>query len=475
MKLKTLSLVNYRGFEQLEIDFQDDVNVIAGVNGVGKSSILDAIRILYSRGLPRFTPANIRPLAFVEEDIQQSKISALVSCTFEHKLQAYQIEAQRIDSGRLEELSLDLKIVRAKIEGSREPDSAHLLPELQREEKSLRKLFKSETERWSFLNALPSSTAKMNPTDEKLENRRIKKQASSDQLNPVVMYFSVDRQLVRPAPSYQSQKPLSVSGAYLNALDARPVRLPSFASWFRAQEALGGPRRQTILQKIHHAAYEFLGMHFMIKSTEYKPGWVFFLDKEGTLLTVSQLSDGERNILALVFDIARRLSLANPDLDDPIADGKAIVLIDELELHLHPSWQRQVLRRLKNTFKNCQFIVTTHSPQVIGEVEARSLILLGHHDGKVIKEKASQTLGMDSNWILLHLMGTEERDEETKEELRKIQQAVTEKDLGSARELINQLELKRGIFAALQASKSLLDRFELLERKNAKKDRKSVV
>src|SRR5262249_1605382 len=145
---------------------------------------------------------------------------------------------------------------------------------------------------------------------------------------------------------------------------------------------------------------------------EEHPTLRFIVEKNGMPLALDQLSDGERGLLAVIFDITRRLAIANPELDDPIAEGKAIVLIDEIELHLHPTWQRQVLRRLRNTFKSCQFIVTTHSPQVIGQVWPRCLHLLEHseQDKRIVVHHTSQSFGMDSNWILQNIMGSLARD-----------------------------------------------------------------
>lgn len=75
------------------------------------------------------------------------------------------------------------------------------------------------------------------------------------------------------------------------------------------------------------------------------------------------MSDGYRIIVALVADIASRLAEANPQLENPLL-GEGIVLIDEADLHLHPSWQRRFLKDLSNTFPNIHFITTTHSPLI---------------------------------------------------------------------------------------------------------------
>jgi predicted ATP-binding protein involved in virulence len=92
-------------------------------------------------------------------------------------------------------------------------------------------------------------------------------------------------------------------------------------------------------------------------------------------LGLAQLSDGERCFLAIVTDLSRRLVLANPQLENPL-EGHGIVLIDELELHLHPKWQRGVVENLRTTFRNIQFIATTHSPFVIQSLRPGELINL---------------------------------------------------------------------------------------------------
>ena len=117
------------------------------------------------------------------------------------------------------------------------------------------------------------------------------------------------------------------------------------------------------------------------------------------------LSDGQRIVLTLVGDLVRRATTLNPDR--VLEDTPGVVLIDELDLHLHPKWQRHVIRDLRTTFPSIQFIATTHSPQLIGEAEPEEVILLG--DEQAVNP--SQSYGMDSNWILRHVMGAEKRDD----------------------------------------------------------------
>src|SRR6058998_1031479 len=98
----------------------------------------------------------------------------------------------------------------------------------------------------------------------------------------------------------------------------------------------------------------------------------------------------------MVLDLARRLSQANEGTSDPLTEGRAVVLIDEIDLHLHPKWQRQIVHNLTAAFPRCQFIATTHSPQVIGEVEHERVQIIA--DGLVYSP--THSYGVDSSRVL---------------------------------------------------------------------------
>lgn len=136
------------------------------------------------------------------------------------------------------------------------------------------------------------------------------------------------------------------------------------------------------------------------------------LTKDNLELDAQQLSQGEKTILTLVGDLARRLSLLNPMLENPF-EGRGIVLIDEIDLHLHPHWQQQIIERLLTTFPNLQFIISTHSPQVISTVPERcirileeSLNELGEKVIKIVSPRY-QTKGLTNNDALLYGMKTD--------------------------------------------------------------------
>ena len=122
----------------------------------------------------------------------------------------------------------------------------------------------------------------------------------------------------------------------------------------------------------------------------------------------------------MVLDLTRRLAQANPAMEDPASEAEAVVLIDEIELHLHPKWQRQIVHKLRTTFPLCQFIATTHSPQVIGEVEYDRIHVLA--DGEVYCP--THSFGVDSSRVLEEIMDTPPRTAEVEDLLTKVSQEV---------------------------------------------------
>lgn len=118
-------------------------------------------------------------------------------------------------------------------------------------------------------------------------------------------------------------------------------------------------------------------------------------------LTLNELSGGYRTLLAVVSDLARRMAQANPTLG---TDSEAIVLIDEVDLHLHPEWQQTVLDSLRRAFPNAQFIVTTHSDQVIASVEAKHVMRLDRVADGVAAFRPTSTYGATPNRVIEDVM-----------------------------------------------------------------------
>ncbi|MCT7974437.1 AAA family ATPase [Laspinema olomoucense] len=168
-----------------------------------------------------------------------------------------------------------------------------------------------------------------------------------------------------------------------------------------------------------------------------KPRLYMAIDKNGEALNVAQLSQGEKSLMALVGDIARRLAMLNPALENPL-EGDGIVLIDEVDLHLHPSWQRSLCDRLMETFPNCQFVLTTHSPLVISDCQ--NLLVYTLNNGELKRENSQY--GQDANTVLLEVMNTSFRNEKIEIEINDLLDAIQDMRLREAKELLAKLTAK---------------------------------
>ncbi len=159
-----------------------------------------------------------------------------------------------------------------------------------------------------------------------------------------------------------------------------------------------------IKQIVDSLISEFMGDIYSNIEIVIEPKLDILISKRKRKISVMRLSQGEKTLLALVLDIARRLIILNPTLDKPL-HGNGIVLIDEFDLHLHPKWQKDVALKLVKNFPNCQFFLTTHSSLVITETNAKNVFILNEDDnGSVDILRPEQTYGLDSNQILDELM-----------------------------------------------------------------------
>ncbi|OBU50250.1 AAA family ATPase [Stenotrophomonas maltophilia] len=455
MKLRKLTLANYRGFDQLDLNFADDVTVIAGVNGVGKSGVLKALTSALSLGLPKFTVSRESPLGLSDTDVQSGKPGLSMSVTLDldaAKITTDLTHAAPLAADKVETLTKrrdDLRFAtRETRKGSKEEQDIN-------DEIRLIEIQLDHASDISAVRILPDDAA--TDVDELVAVLKEGRQ------QPLAVFYTTSRFLSRLPPALPKTRKLDAATAYDKALNQLEVSLNDFSNWYRVVTSdFDAATKERLFQQLEQAIKTFLPEVRDLALHDVRPPR-FSVTKSGQTLFLEQLSDGERGLLALVFDLTRRLAIANPDSDNPITEGEALVLIDEIELHLHPSWQRRVLRLLQSTFTRCQFVVSTHSPQVIGQVKPEKLRLL-HHDesGKVVVANASQSFGMDSSWILQNIMGVPARDYETEQRLSAIYQAIDEDKLEEARTLAEQLRADIGDFPDLQEALALLDRFTLL-------------
>lgn len=420
MKIQRLSLLNFRGLARLELDFTERTTAFVGVNGVGKSTILDALAIAMSQLTWRINsmPFRARPIAL--DDIRNGSEFARIEVTVELRGQ-----------------SITWAIVTNRKKGKQ-----------------------ADPLRRSELDAL-------NAAVRELENEWDKATSEPpDSYNlPLAVYYDVNRAALEVPLRVKEKLAHNPHEVYQDALDHGGADFKRFFIWFRNfEDAENEARTDNVafrdrgLEAARTAIAAFTGFEGV--RVRRKPKMRMTVSKGGDEFNVLQLSDGERNMLALVGDMARRLSVLNPGLKNP-NEGAGVVLIDEIDLHLHPRWQREVMGKLAKTFPNCQFVISTHSPQVIGELRPESVVLL--RDGEFVGHPQA-TYGLTSGQVLEEVMEASSRTSTVKERIDAIFACLERGVLGQARQLIDELKQDAPDVPELAGAEALLKRKEVLGR-----------
>lgn len=414
MIVTNLQLSHLRAIEAAVFKFSAGFNLIVGVNGVGKSTVLDALRICLSRVLPKIAEVRDQPMSFEPKDIrvglpfmEATMFLDLGGTECQYSRLEWKEQVARDDTKNIEALR------RAILDTERPRDRPRNL---------LRSLAASQS--------LPDSD---NFAPNESEWRKHAKELSSA---PLGVFFATNRSVLTAGRAAKSKSAGGKAAAYAGALVARPWNIRELADWLRVQMTLSA---EIPLAAQHVAALQGAASRFLPECTGLRPGdeaeGTLLIEKAGTSLDVRQLSDGERGVLSMVLDLARRLSQANEGISDPLSEGEAVVLIDEIDLHLHPKWQRQIVRNLVATFPRCQFIATTHSPQVIGEVNHDQIQIIAN--GQVYSPPHS--FGMDSSQVLEEIMDADPRTQEIKNLLARISAEIRQQQFAGARDSLTTL------------------------------------
>jgi len=482
MRVTRLKVANLRVIEAADFRFQPGFNLIVGVNGVGKTSVLDALAVCLSGIVKHTNRLRTRAESLLTNDIRVGAQALTAACGIQLGDAEYEYlihksressEAQAQRSGMPREQVIDT------------PDKAE------------------------FVGTAPKPAATKQPGG-----------------RPIGILFSTRRAAPTERAKSKSAAAGGIAAAFADAFADRELRLVEFAAWMRAQKSLATEKGELIhvLNAFESAASRFLPGYSNIRPTdEVQPkllidhgekvtvrvdklsdteraqlkealGWAEnwmalnwepardmaeahlreayagkraatlveglarflpncehlradpnepdsqLIDRKPTTIEVRHLSDGERGTLAMVLDLTRRLAQANPTMIDPAAEAEAVVLIDEIDLHLHPKWQRQIVQNLTAAFPKCQFIATTHSPQVIGEVEPKRIQIIA--GGQVYSP--THSFGVDSSRVLEEIMEATPRTEEVQDLLSRLSRAIGVGNYRLAHELLAELTVQLG-------------------------------
>jgi predicted ATP-binding protein involved in virulence len=441
MKINRLEIKNFKKFSDYTLDLHPQFTLLIGDNGTGKTSILDALAIAAGVWLvnsPDTTLNNSR------RNILRSEI-------------------------RLEAISLD-----------------SITQFIECRPTQIKAIGTINEQPMQWLRQIKENGYRTSNTESKesldIISKLFKQVAAGAQIwLPVMAYYGAGRSWLpsnqRDPKAITKTSPSRRWDAFYDCFEER-IRIADLHTWFQ-KEAIISVNRQGKMRP----SYEVVKLAILRCIPNAENIWY---DPERSQIVISiqnnpqpfsNLSAGQKMMVALVADLAIKIVTQNaaflPKEIDPdnqalpqiLQQTSGLVLIDEIDVHLHPKWQRQVVDDLKTTFPSIQFVCTTHSPQVLGQLQSEEIRLLHNESqGSQLAITPQKGLGMDSSWILENIMGALSRDPETTEKLDHIFNLIDQNDYASAKEKIACLAEERGgIFPELQQATTLLEQLELLE------------
>lgn len=425
IQLKSLKLKGYRGFrKEIELSFDEHLTVLIGNNGAGKTSILDAIAdFLYwfRHGVtgekidryvfPKLLPSGIKSFKNYDVNNYEERFENELMVTVDTIYEEIDDDGDKkdIESSKVTFLSMSAE-KDTTVDISRH-DNENILQ--------------------TFTNYL--YTSKLNKTLYDI---------------PILAYYEVD--------SFNTNLDLKniffaasdIFDAYHNALESDDFNFTNFFVWYDKRQKIQLQQGKSLtLDTIESVVTQILeDEDYTFKNLRIVWGDYFdemIVDKINKKtgakdeLVINQLSSGEKTLLVLVVDLAYRLCLANPKNDKPLK-GNGIVLIDEIDLHLHPKWQQKVVIKLRKIFPNVQFVVTTHSPLVLTSIKAESVRVIRNNQIHRVQELYPdfKNYGANPQKIIQLLQEVEDyMPEEVKTLFKEYFKAIDKGDFATAKEI----------------------------------------
>ena len=413
MRINSITLQNYRCFQEQSISFEKNMTLFVGKNGTGKTAVLDAAAIAASTflyGFPGITGRNIQKddARYEFYDLNgvidpQPQFPVLIKATGEchgqkditwtRSLSSAAGSTRIKDAQELIAIASDMQMQVMK------GNSALILPLLlyygtgrlyaQKREKKNRQALQQFNRQIGYLDcmAAESNEKLMLSWFEIMTMKSLQDQQKTGNLKKTPQLTAVDNAVCRCFEK---------------------------------------------ISRCSHAQTDFeLETRRIIISYETPDG-------RKCRFAMNELSDGYKNTLSMIADIAYRMAVLNPQLGEAApAETPGIVLIDEIDLHLHPEWQQTILKDLQELFPKIQFLVTSHAPAVINSVNQENIRIL---DAGKIYTPSAQTYGRDVNSILREVMQTGERPKEIEQLLHAFYQAIDQQDIGQAESVLQALE-----------------------------------
>ncbi len=404
MRIDRLKLQNYKGFTSFEVDLDPSFNLFVGDNASGKTSILDAIKIGLDSwfigmkgvaGIGSIDPEEVHMKAFTHGD----------SVHFEKQ---FPVKVEFI--GFVMERSVCWERELARDRGRTTTVGSRQLS-----------LIAGEAE-------------------EHVRNGK-------DVTLPLVCAYGTER-LWYESPQRKRLSKKESGRKWPSRLDGYQkctyfeIQETDLLEWIREQVSAGQQRgSETVAFQVMREA--IVGCVEGARDIYYDERYrdlIVVIEGHGHQM-FRNLSDGQRIMVSMIGDLAKRAVTLNPHLGvGALRLTPGVVSIDELDLHLHPKWQRRIIHDLKRIFASLQFVVTSHSPQLVGEAQPNELRLL--EDGRAFK--VPQSFGMDSNRALEEVMDASSRNTGVKDLLSKMSTLIEVEDLDQAKQVLEEVKERLG-------------------------------
>lgn len=397
MNLSRVRIKNFKGIEEQELLFKPGFNLIKGENGRGKTSILEAIAVGlggFVAGIPDVATRHIS----INEIRKEYKMTGDGSCECNYKVPV--------------EIELEARL---------------------------------EDVQYSWTRARTSVKSSRSTTQPRAIVKKAEKMASEEKSElPVLIYEAAGRvwEQKRQKSENPFRKKIVRDIGYTDTLvEASNIKL--LRSWCVKMEMSEFKQKKEIAEyeAAKRAVADFMQLMEANDGQQYK---VFYdsqleelmFQKENEILPISDLSAGYQSVIWMAFDIAYRMALLNPQKGDAIAETPGVVLIDEIDMHLHPRWQWNVINALTSTFPNVQFIAATHAPILFASAKDVRVIDIDGDDMQYF----DSSYGLDINESVQVFQQTNEMASKVKDLSDKIYDSIDAENFEEAKDLIEKLE-----------------------------------
>ncbi len=379
MHVSKIRMRNFRCYTDFTMEFSPNLTVIVAENGKGKTAILDGLAIAMAPYLAAFSGIRTR-------NIQSNDVRMVLEVATSRK---------------------ELQIQRMK----------YLLPVVLEMEVlgTDGKPYSWKRELKTVKGRTSSVTAKFIADYGKKVVEELNRPNDADIILPVLGYYGTSRMWNDSVLLKRKDVNLSRTSGYVECLEPSGS-YNTFAQWFRyaSESALEYDRiiaekhldaknpYKNILNAVNRAiitCIESMGWNDLKYS--FAAQNLLICHPQKGELPLDAMSDGARSVISMAADIAYRMARLNPDLGEEVTlKTPGVILIDEVDMHLHPSWQQTVVNDLRKAFPSVQFIVTTHSPQVLTSVPADCIRILRWDNDLVDIEEPVFSLGAESSQLL---------------------------------------------------------------------------